>query len=185
MKTLVLVLLFSSSFILHAAELKVEPVYGVERTQRHFPKPTRYKTETFFGVRALYGVPVFSFELELNLSHDKEDFPDSNLEVTYKSQKAMLGARINPLANEFLSYYFRAGLRASKQSRDIKENGENRTEDDPLNFDPYAGVGGTLRFGANFALNAGATLIYNKNAEESEKFDTRYTFSFTMKVGNK
>ena len=42
---------------LYAAELKIEPIYGVERTQRYFPEPTRYKTQTFFGVRALYGVP--------------------------------------------------------------------------------------------------------------------------------
>ena len=183
MRTLLIVLLFSSTIM--AAELKIEPVYGVERTQRHFPEPTRYKTETFMGIRGLYGVPIFSLELELNQSLGKEDFPDDNLEITYKSQKALLGFRSYPIKSSMLGIFFRFGARASKKTRDITENGVSRTEEDPLNFDPYAGTGLTFILGSNFALNAGATLVYNKNAETSEKYDTRYSFSFTIKAGSK
>lgn len=176
-------IIFLFSFEVFAQELKIEPVYGVERTQRHFPEPSRYKTQTFIGARAVYGTPGFSLELELNQSTDTEEFPDDNLEVTYSNQKALLGFRTYPIQSKWFGMFLRFGARGSKQTRHIKENNESRSEEDPINFDPYAGTGFTLVLGKNFALNAGATLAYNKNAEEGEKYDTRYTFSFTIKAG--
>ncbi|MAX65885.1 MAG: hypothetical protein QF441_08450 [Bacteriovoracaceae bacterium] len=170
---------------LKASDLKIEPVYGVERTQREFPKPARYKTETYFGVRALYGTPSFSLEGEVNQSQDTEDFPDDNLKVTYKNQKALLGFRTYPIQSKILGVFLRFGARASKQTREITEAGESRTEEGAIIFDPYAGTGLTLVLGNNFALNTGATLIYNRNAEASEQYDTRYSFSFTIRAGNK
>lgn len=183
----ILILLFLTIlfFEAKAAELKIEPVYGVERTQREFPEPARYKTQTFVGIRGLYGAPEFSLELELNQSNNTEDFPDDDLSVKYQDQKALLGFRTYPIKSKMLGVYLRFGARASKQTREITEAGETRTEESPINFDPYAGTGLTFIMGSAFALNAGATLVYNKNAEESEKFDTRYTFSFTIKAGNK
>ncbi len=184
MKLLILLTFFT--FPLLAAELKIEPVYGVERTQRLLPEPARYKTETFVGARALYGVPLFSLELEVNTSRDTEEFPDEDMKITYSSQKALLGFRSYPIHTSMLGIFLRFGARASKLKREITEAGEDRTEEDPINFDPYAGTGLTFVLGKNFALNAGATLVYNKNAtEESEKYDTRYSFSFTIKAGSK
>lgn len=179
--------IFMTFFITQAfgAELKIEPVYGVERTQKEFPKPARYKTETFAGIRALYGVPAFSFEVEVNQSINKEDFPEDDLEVTYNSQKALIGFRSYPIKSKVVGIYLRFGARGSQNKRDITEAGESRTETDPISFDPYAGTGLTLAAGKNFALNAGATLVYNKNADSSEQYDTRYTFSFTIKAGSK
>lgn len=168
-----------------AAELKIEPVYGVERTQRFYPEPARYKTQTFLGVRAVYGSPDFAFEFELNQSNDSEDFPDSNSSAKYQNQKALLGFRTYPLKSKYLGAYLRFGIQANKQTETITTDGTTTTEEYPINIDPYAGVGLTLAFGNNFALNAGATLVYNKNAEEAEKYDTRYTFSFTIKAGNR
>ena len=186
MKILILTFISLTFTYIHAAELKIEPVYGVERTQREFPAPARYKTETFLGARALYGTPGFSLELEVNQSNSKEDFPDDNLEVKYQSQKALLGFRTYPIRSKMLGVFFRFGARGTKRTREITENGVSRTEDDPISFDPYAGTGLTLILGNNFALNTGATLVYNKNAEdESEKYDTRYSLSFTIKAGNK
>jgi hypothetical protein len=184
MKILAILLTFIS-FQALSAELKIEPVYGVERTQKEFPKPARYVTETFLGVRGLYGVPLLSLELELNQSLSKEDFPADNLEVIYTSQKALLGVRSYPIKTQYVGIFFRAGARAQKQKREITENSVKTTEDDALKFDPYAGTGLTLAAGNNFALNAGATLVYNRNADASEQYDTRYTFSFTIKAGNK
>jgi len=180
------ILLFFISFTSYSAELKLEPVYGVERTQREFPKPARYKTSTFLGMRALYGVPAISFELELNQSTSKEDFADDNLSVTYIDQKALIGFRSYPVHSEYVGLFFRFGARAQKNKREIVENDVQRNEEDPLRFDPYAGTGLTLAAGKAFALNMGATLVYNRNAEnEAEKYDTRYSFSFTIRAGNK
>lgn len=170
---------------LYAAELKIEPIYGVERTQRYFPEPTRYKTQTFFGVRALYGVPTFSAELELNQSQDSEEFPSDNLEVTYKTQSALFGFRTYPIASKYIGAYLRFGARARKYIETRTENGEETTEERPITLDPYGGAGFTLVFGNNFALNAGATLVYNRDADEAEKYDTRYTLSFTFKASNR
>lgn len=189
MKLLSLIfLLFTYIFSLNlnAAELKIEPVYGVERTQREFPAPARYRTSTFLGARALYGISAFSFEFELNQSTSKEDFPEDNLSVTYIDQKALLGFRSYPVHSKYVGLFFRFGARAQKNKREIVENDVQRNEEDPLRFDPYAGTGLTLAAGKAFALNAGATLVYNRNAtDEAEKYDTRYSFSFTIRAGNK
>ncbi len=171
---------------LHAGDLKIEPVYGFERTQREFPAPARYRTTSFLGIRALYGTPSFSLEGELNQGTSNEDFSGSDLNVEYIDRKALLGFRTYPLTSKILGLFLRFGVRAQKNMRKIKENGDNRTEEDPLSIDPYAGTGLTLVLGDNFSLNAGATLIYNKNAaESSEQFDTRYTLSFTIRAGNR
>ncbi|MFT6633429.1 MAG: hypothetical protein ACJAS4_003399 [Bacteriovoracaceae bacterium] len=169
-----------------AMELKIEPVYGVERTLRLFPEPAKYRTEVFYGVRGLYGTPGFSLELELNESKSNEQFPDEDLKVDYLSRKALLGFRSYLAKTSMLGFFVRFGARAEKKSREIEEAGVKRTEDTPLSFDPYAGVGITIVASTFFALNAGATMVYNKNAEdESEKYDTRYSFSFSVKAGSK
>lgn len=186
MKYLFLITLIFSTTQSLASELKIEPVYGVERTQREFPAPPKYKTTTFVGIRALYGTPGISGEFELNQSLRKEDFPDDNLEVTYDTKKALLGVRSYLLHSKLIGLYFRFGARAEQKQRTILENDVERTEKDPISLDPYAGTGLTIVAGKLFALNAGATLIHNKNAtESSEKYDTRYTFSFTIKAGSK
>lgn len=180
---IVFFLIFSSA---QASELKIEPVYGVERTQRLQPEPARYKTETFIGARALYGTPAFSLEFEVNTSRDTEEFPDDDLEITYLSQKALIGFRSYPIRGKYFGMFFRAGARGVQNTREITEAGVDRKEEDPIRFDPYAGTGLTLAFANNFALNAGATLVYNRNAEdEDEMFDTRYTFSFTIRAGSR
>lgn len=169
-----------------SSELKIEPVYGVERTQRLYPEPARYRTSTFLGLRALYGEPIFSVEAEINQGTSKEEFPADNLEVEYIDRKALLGFRTYPITSNIFGLYLRFGARAQKNERNIKENGVARSEKDPLSFDPYAGTGLTIALANNFSLNAGATLIYNKNAEsDSEKYDTRYTLSFTLRAGNR
>ena len=186
MKYLIGTLLFLSLQTTFSAELAIEPVYGIERTQREYPRPAKYKTSTFIGARALYGEPLFSVEFELNQSITKDEFPADNLEVTYNVQKALLGFRTYPVHSQYVGWFFRFGVRAQQKQRKIVEDSIERTEKDPVNIDPYAGTGLTLAAGKMFALNAGATLIYNKNAtDENEKFDTRYTFSFTIRAGSK
>lgn len=169
----------------HAAALKIEPVYGIERTQRQYPEPPKYITKTFVGMRAVYGVPLISMEFELGQSLNKEDFPNDNLSVTYTTQRAMLGIRSYPMKSKYFGVFFRAGARAQKETRDITESGVESQEESPINFDPYGGAGLTLAFANNFALNAGATLIYNRDADASEQYDTQYSFSFTIKAGSK
>ena len=92
-KLLILISLTISLNSYSEAALTIEPVYGVERTQREFPKPSKYRTTTFLGARALYGVPSFSAELEVNQSNSREEFPDSNLKVDYQTQKVLFGFR--------------------------------------------------------------------------------------------
>lgn len=167
-----------------AQALKLEPVYGIERTQRMFPEPPKYITKTFLGMRAVYGVPLISAEFEVGQSITKDDFPADDMSITYTTQRALLGIRSYPIRSQYIGIFFRAGGRAQKEERKITEAGVERTEETPINFDPYAGTGITLAFANNFALNAGATLTYNRDASASEQYDTQYSFSFTIKAGS-
>lgn len=169
-----------------AAEFKLEPIYSSERTQRLSPKPVKTVTNFYVGMRALYGVPLFSVELELAQANRAEEFPDESRKIDFTTQRAMLGFRSYPIRSKFFGFYLRGGARARKEIQDIKENDIKTRVEGEIDYDPYAGLGFTLAFGDSFALNAGSTLVYNKNAQNQDsQYDTVNTLSFTMKTGNK
>lgn len=169
----------------YSSEVKIEPVYSVERTQRQLPSPAKVVTNTYVGMRALYGVPLISAEFEIAQAFRTEDFPDENKKVDFNTQRAMLGFRSYPLKTKHLGFFFRGGARAKKEVRTATENGTSTKDEGDVEIDPYAGVGFTLAFGKTFALNASSTLVYNKNADSDEQYDSVNTLSFTMKTGNK
>lgn len=186
MKRLILLFVFVILSItqLYAQGMKIEPVYGVERTMRYYPEPAKQVTRTLLGMRGVYGVPAFSLEAEVNQSNTIEEFPDQNLKVTYKTQKALLGFRTYPLHGKNVGFFFRFGASAKKEDLDIVENEVSSTQFGPVVVNPYAGIGLTIALGDIFALNAGATMIYNRDAEdESDKYEARYDLGFSIKAG--
>jgi len=185
MKTLLISVLCFMSLNLLAQELKVEPLYSFEKTYRIEPEPARYVTRTYLGVRATYGVPILAGEFEVAQSTDSDTFPADNREVDYKTYRAMLGLRTSPFRTQYVGAYFRAGIRAKKEERTIKENNVTTTEEDGIIIDPYAGAGVTVGISDFFALNAGATLVYNRNAPSGKKFDQQVNLSFSFKAGNR
>ena len=180
-----LIFLIIISFQLKASEVKIEPIYSIERTQRQLPAPAKVVTNTYVGARALYGVPLISAELEIAQAFRTEDFPSLSQKVDYNTQRAMLGFRSYPLKTEIIGFYLRGGVRARKEVRTTTENGTPTVDDSGVQIDPYAGVGLSINLGENFSLNAGSTLVYNKNADEDHRFDSVNTLSFTIKAKNK
>jgi hypothetical protein len=184
MKTLIIIILFSLSTF--AAELKVEPVYSVETTQRQLPEPAKTVVNNYLGLRGLYGVPLLSAELEVAQAFRTENINATSEKVDFTTQRAMLGIRSYPIKSKYVGIYFRAGARARKEIRETTDalGNTEKTESD-IQYDPYGGAGLTLAFGNAFALNAGATLVYNKEADSAQQYDAVYTFGFTFKAGNK
>lgn len=185
MKKLILLMffIFNCQMLYAQATFTFEPLYGVERTQRALPEPAKMVTRTFLGARGSYGVPLLSGELEVAQSLDNESFNDTD--VSYTTQRAMLGIRSYPIRSQYFGAYFRAGVRAQKTKTESTTAGVTETDESEIEYDPYAGAGLTLAFANNFALNAGATLVYNKHAIDGEQFDTQYTFGFTIRAGNR
>lgn len=184
MKLLIILSLFS--FITFSSELKVEPIYSVETTQRQFPKPAKTVVNNYLGARALYGVPLLSGELEVAQAFRTENFNETGEKVDYTTQRAMLGIRSYPIKSQYIGIYFRAGARARKEIRETRDaSGNTEKTEGEIQYDPYGGAGFTLAFGSVFALNAGATLVYNKDADSAQQYDAVYTFSFTFKAGNR
>lgn len=185
MKKIIIITLLILSALTYSAELKVEPLYGFEKTYRIEPAPAKYVTRTYLGARATYGVPLLSAELEVAQSTDTDNFPAENKEIDYTILRAMLGVRTYPFKTQYLGAYFRAGIRARQEKREITENGTTTTDDGGVIIDPYAGAGVTIGISNIFALNAGATLVYNRQAPSGKKFDQQLNLSFTFKVGNR
>lgn len=184
MKLLILLTLFS--FLSFSSEVKVEPIYSVETTQRQFPEPAKTVVNNYVGLRALYGVPLLSAELELAQAFRTENINATSEKVDFTTQRAMLGVRSYPIRSKFIGIYFRAGARARKEIRETTDiNGNTEKDESDIQYDPYGGAGFTLVFGKVFALNAGATLVYNKDADSSQQYDAVYTFGFTFRTGNK
>ena len=180
---IILTVLFTSSSF-SKEKLSFEPLYGIERTQREYPKPTKYTTRTFLGLRGVYGTSALAGELEVSQARGTDDLPDTDESVDFTTQRALIGIRSYPIASQYFGVFFRAGARAQIQKRTIKGPTGSENQEDPMTFDPYAGTGLTVAIADNFALSAGATLIYNRDAPSSEKYDTQYSFSFTIRAGN-
>jgi hypothetical protein len=181
MKTLLLLLLITPAA--YSLELKVEPVYGFERSYQHTPKPGRYKTEAFAGISATYGADHLAGELELNQGSTSYSIGEIDNKTT--TQNLLFGVRLMPFAKAWYNLYFRSGMRVRKETREITTNGESSIQTDGVQYDPYAGSGLSLNISNLFSLNASATLVFNRDAAESEKYDTRYTFGASFKFGNK
>lgn len=181
-----LILLTFISLTTYASELKVEPIYSVETTQRQLPEPAKTVVNNYLGVRALYGVPLLSGELEVAQAFRTERFNATDEKVDYTTQRAMLGLRSYPIKSQYVGVYFRAGARARKEIRETTDAaGETTTNESDLQLDPYGGAGLTIAFGSVFALNAGATLVYNQEADSAQQYDAVYTFSFSFRAGNR
>ena len=187
MKRIIILLISSVSFTSLAAALKVQPVYSIETTRREYPEPASQITRTYLGVSAIYGEPIFSAEFEVAQSTYTDTFPSTDSEVTSLTRRAMLGVRSYPITSKYFGTFLRAGARVKQETLDIKESGQTREEVLPVYVDPYAGAGVTLALGKVFAVNASATMVYNRSADvaESEKYDVQYTLSATFKVGNR
>lgn len=180
-------LLFPLSFTLftsaEAAQMKIEPVYGFERTLQVEPKPSRYRTDIILGIRGTYGTDVIAGELEINQSNSENEV--DSYKVKTQSQNLLAGLRLVPLAGKFYSLYMRGGMRARQTTTEITQNGETNKTSSGTQLDPYAGTGVTINLASVFSLNASATLIYNRNAESSEQYDTQYALGFSIGFGNR
>jgi hypothetical protein len=184
MKLLILTIIFS--FITFSSELKIEPIYSVETTQRQLPEPAKTVVNNYLGMRALYGVPLLSAELEVAQAFRTENINTTGEKVDFTTQRAMLGIRSYPIKSQYVGIYFRAGARARKEIRETTDAAGNTEKNEgDIQYDPYGGAGFTLAFGSMFALNAGATLVYNKEADSAQQYDAVYTFGFTFKAGNR
>jgi hypothetical protein len=180
MKLLILLFACSSAY---TAELNFEPVYGFERSLQAEPKPARYRTEIFLGVRATYGGPVLAGEAEINQSNSDNEF--NGIKVKSQTQNLLLGLRLVPIAGQYYSLYMRGGIRARQQTVTVTQNSNESTSTNPTQIDPYAGTGIVFNLAGILALNASATLVYNRNAESSEQYDTQYSLGASFRFGNR
>lgn len=166
-----------------AAELKFEPIYGFERSLQAEPKPARYRTEVFLGVRATYGNKTLAGELEVNQSNSENEFNETKVKTD--TQNLLLGLRLIPISHQYYNIYMRGGMRARQQKVEITQNGNSQTTTNPTQLDPYAGAGLGINLGGLLSLNASATLVYNRNAEASEQYDTQYSLGASFAFGNR
>lgn len=156
-----------------SADLNIKPVYGFQRNYQAQPKPARYRTEVFLGVSATYGTKLLALEGEMTQANSDNSVTDS--EVKSSTQSLMAGLRLTPISGKYYNIFMRGGARLQNRTTTVKQNGVSSTTTIGPDLDPYAGTGIGINVGGLFTLNASATLIYNRNADPGEQYDTRYT----------
>lgn len=161
-------------------KLTIEPLYGVETALVRYPEPPRYVSRATYGARALYGTNLLSAELEFTEAHSRKDYPTLNQQVVDKAQRLALGVRSTIGLGSYLGVYGRLGGRAAQLESTVTTAGISETHKEELDVQPYAGAGLQLAFAANFALNAGVTLIRNSN----DQYDSQYTLGLTARIGS-
>ena len=100
-----LVLNFLFINITQAAETKIEPVYGYERTFHEKPEPARYITGTLVGLRGSYGTEDFALEAEANQSTAEKNSDAKDEKFT--TQSFLLGFRVTPLKSKYFNMFFK------------------------------------------------------------------------------
>lgn len=154
-----------------------EPIFGTETALVNYPEPN-YHTRATYGARILYGVTLFSGEVEYTQA--KSDKTHSgDVEVESKAQRLSLGVRSTFPMGRFIGFNFRFGGRASQGDTKITTAGVTETKDTVKTIDPYAGAGLQLAFKSNLALNLSVTLI--RNAEQ--EYDKQYTVGLSTRFG--
>jgi hypothetical protein len=177
---LLLSLLFSLSSA-WAQSFTISPLFGVEHTQSRYPEPARSSSKTFFGLRVLAGVPLFSGELEGTQSNGSRTYSGDNQKIDDQIQRIMVGVRSTFDLNTTLAFFLRAGGRGTKEKTTITDTAtdEKEVKEPPLYWDPYAGTGVHINLAQLLQLNLGATWIFI----DGKRPDVQYTFGFTVKFG--
>jgi hypothetical protein len=186
MKTILLFFILTTSVLAEEASFKIEPIYGLERTQKHFPKPSRYVTRSVFGVRGTYGYKLLSGEMEVNKAQDTEEFTEQDLKITDSAQRALFGVRSTFEMASFFDWFLRGGIRLTENKRETIQNGSVSNQTEAIQYDPYAGTGININLSHLFSLNAAATMVFTQSPTEATKgeYDVQYTFGFTVKGGS-
>ena len=180
--SLLSLLLFSTiAFAAGESKFIFEPLYGVETSLVRYPEPGKYVTRATYGARAVYGVNLLSGEVEFTQAKSREDYPSQNMKVEDTADRLSLGLRTTLPATQYIGFYIRAGGRATQGETKVTTNGVTDNKENPLRIDPYAGAGLQIAFGANLALNAGATMIRNAD----DKYDAQYTLGLSARFGNR
>lgn len=162
------------------ANLTIGPVMGFERVQKLRPTP-RTKTRFFYGLRALYGVPLLSAEAEVTRATDNEFFPLDDLRLNEESITAMLGVRSTYALQTWLNAFLRAGGHYRQTKIKSTQAGVTNEETLPRNLSPYAGTGVDIHLARFFSLNAGITAIFLSSSFKSEDIEYQTTLGFTIR----
>lgn len=141
---------------------------GFERVQKVTPTP-RTKTRMFYGLRALYGVPLLSAELQVTQAKDNETLEEGNLLLKETATTGMLGIYSSFNHASMLSSYFRAGGHGRKTEIEQTRAGETTKSEPSVRLSPYAGAGLNFRLAQFFSLTAGLTVIFTGEPQGSDR----------------
>jgi hypothetical protein len=148
--------------------LTIQPLVGYERVQKVTPTP-RTKTRMFYGLRALYGVPHLSAELQVTRAKDDETLNNGDLRLKETATTGMLGIYSHFAHQSMLSVYLRAGGHARKSEIEKIEDGVSTTSDPAVRLSPYAGSGLIFKLAQYFSLTAGVTVIFTGEPQGSDR----------------
>lgn len=161
-----------------SGNLRIVPIVGYERVQKVTPTP-RTKDRFYYGLRAVYGVPLLSAELQATQAKDTEILNDGDLTIKETANTGMLGIRSSFSHQSMLSTFLRAGGHARQSEIEQTENGVTTTTKPAVYLSPYAGTGLTLRLGQIFSLNAGITVIFT-GRPKGDDYDYQTDLGFNI-----
>lgn len=179
MKKLFLILAFLFINLTAIADVSLVPIVGVERVQRF--EPEEYTSNRiYYGVRLLYGQPIFSLEAEVTQSEDSKTFNNLDRKVDDETTAAQLGFR-STMGSGPLNFFFRAGgsARQTEFTTTTISSGAQTTEKPDIVINPYAGTGLGINVAGLFRLNAGITAIFG-GSPKGEEIDYQATLGYSI-----
>lgn len=168
-----------------ASELTINPIIGYEKYYRFQPAPASSNTRMIYGLRAQYGVPLLSAELELTQGKSSDSTNNAGVIREYDDTRnqARFGLVSTVGLSKFVGFTLRAGARARKDKTVVTESGVSTTYESGTEIDPYAGASLTLALQSYFAVSAGATLTQVDDADGEKQYEVLYSLSASIKFG--
>jgi hypothetical protein len=160
--------------------LKVEPIVGVEQTQKLLPE-VQSTTRLFYGARVIGGMRWISLEGEYTRAQDQENFPLTSTRSSSTSDKLKIGLRSEFAQARWFSASARLGGQAQVETAEVTVNDIKTIENTPVTYQPYAGVGARVTITPKIGFSAEVVAVFRDFPDLAQN-DYQGSAGFTLAV---
>jgi hypothetical protein len=160
--------------------LHVEPIVGVNWTQRTVPTP-HVTGEFVYGGRVSAGVPLLSLEAEYTHGVSQETYLSPDLQIRDTDDRGKLGLVSEAGLGGPMSGHLRAGAQASRNKHEETTAGVTSVLENPVHYDPYAGAGFRFSLTPQTYFSADLTVVFN-DVHDMSKNEYQTSAGFAIRL---
>lgn len=160
--------------------IQIAPLLGFETVYRSYPNP-HTATHQVLGARLIIGYDRIAGEAEYTQGTDTENFATAPETVKFTEEKLKLGLRYSMKLTSLFVVQGRLGGQAKKIKTESISGGISTTDEQPIKYDPYAGLAAGVHLGPKATINVGITAVFH-DINDMSKNDYQTEISVGMGI---